>query len=129
MWARISSGRDGIKEMEMHRFEDGTGGADVAARREPEAADETRAQVRQDVAVQVRHDEHVVRVRVAHNLLEHTRGTVQYSNSSTHAQSVQSHLRDEYCTRWTVAMDEYECRERIVYILILSRTFRQTVSK
>lgn len=80
MWARISSGRDGIKEMEMHRFEDGTGGADVAARREPEAADEARAQVRQDVAVQVRHDEHVVRVRVAHNLLAHARGTVRYSN-------------------------------------------------
>ena len=46
--------------------------ANVAGRRQAQAADETGTHVRQDVTVQVRHDHHAIRVwpRVLHDLCQ-----------------------------------------------------------
>ena len=55
----------------VRRLEDRDSLAEVRARREPEPADHPGAEVRDDVAVQVRQDEHVVLLRPLHELHAH----------------------------------------------------------
>ena len=59
-------GRRAVDRLEHRRL-----GPDVGAGRDAEAADEARAQVADDVAVQVRQHEHVVQVRLLDELHAH----------------------------------------------------------
>ena len=52
----------------MYRFEDGAVGAEVRARHQSQPAHERRAQIRDDVAVQVLQQQHVVLVGIHHQL-------------------------------------------------------------
>ena len=54
-----------LRRRAVDRLEDGGLGADVGARRDAEAADQPGAQVADDVAVQVRQDQHVVQRRAS----------------------------------------------------------------
>src|SRR6266853_5286748 len=52
----------------MHGLKDSAARADVCPRHQPQPADKRRAQVRDDVAVKVFHHQHVILVRIHHQL-------------------------------------------------------------
>ena len=52
----------------MHRFKNGALVAEICPRHKSQAADQSRAKIGKNIAVQILHEQHVVLIRIHHQL-------------------------------------------------------------